>query len=73
MTPDIESDLGVFSQQFHLPACTTQNGCFTLITQSGSICSGHSGNWALEQSLDVEWAHAMAPGAKIVLVQSVTA
>jgi subtilase family serine protease len=66
----IESDLGVFSQQFHLPACTTQNGCFTLITQPGNICSGHSGNWALEQSLDVEWAHAMAPGAKIVLVQS---
>ena len=67
----IEADLGVFSQQFHLPACTTQNGCFTLLTQSGSICSGHSGNWALEQSLDVEWAHAMAPGAKIVLVQAV--
>jgi len=66
----IENDLGVFSTQFHLPQCTTHNGCLTIITQSGSICSGHSGNWALEQSLDVEWAHAMAPGAKIVLVQS---
>jgi subtilase family serine protease len=67
--PDIEADLGVFSSQFGLPACTTQNGCFTVISQS-DLCSGHSGNWALEQSLDVEWAHAMAPGAKIVLVQS---
>ena len=67
--PVIEADLGVFSTQFNLPACTTQNGCFTKITQN-NLCSGHSGNWALEQSLDVEWAHAMAPGAKIVLVQS---
>ena len=66
----IENDLGVFSTQFHLPSCTVASGCLTIITQSGSICSGHSGNWALEQSLDVEWAHAMAPGAKIVLVQS---
>jgi subtilase family serine protease len=67
--PNIEADLGVFSTQFALPACTTQNGCFTKIMQS-NLCSGHMGNWALEQSLDVEWAHAMAPGAKIVLVQS---
>jgi subtilase family serine protease len=44
-------------------------GCFTKISQA-SLCSGHSGNWALEQALDVEWAHAMAPLAKIVLVQS---
>jgi subtilase family serine protease len=67
--PDIEADLGVFSTQFNLPACTTGNGCFTKITQTG-LCSGHQGNWALEQSLDVEWAHAMAPRAKIVLVES---
>ena len=67
--PDIEADLGVFSTQFNLPSCTTENLCFTKISQS-NLCSGHSGNWALEQSLDVEWAHAMAPRAKIVLVQS---
>jgi subtilase family serine protease len=67
--PVIEADLGVFSTQFNLPSCTTGNGCFTKISQAG-LCSGHQGNWALEQSLDVEWAHAMAPRAKIVLVQS---
>jgi subtilase family serine protease len=67
--PNIEADLGVFSTQFNLPACTTGNGCFTKISQA-SLCSGHSGNWAIEQALDVEWAHAMAPDAKIVLVQS---
>src|SRR5271166_6801714 len=39
--PNIESDLGVFSQQFELPACTTRNGCFIKISQS-SLCSGHT-------------------------------
>ena len=67
--PNLEADLGVFSTEFNLPACTTQNGCFTKIEQD-NLCSGHQGNWALEQSLDVEWAHAMAPAAKIVIVQS---
>ena len=27
------------------------------------------GNWEEEEALDVEWAHAMAPGASIVLVE----
>ena len=27
-------------------------------------------NWEFEESLDVEWAHAMAPGASIVLVEA---
>jgi len=67
--PSAEADLGVFSTQFNLPACTTGNGCFTKISQS-NLCSGHSGNWALEQALDIQWAHAIAPAAKIVLVQS---
>jgi subtilase family serine protease len=67
--PDIEADLGVFSAQFNLPSCTTANGCFHLISQA-NLCSGHTGNWALEQSLDVQWVHAMAPLAHIVLVQS---
>ncbi len=67
--PSAEADLGVFSTTFGLPQCTTDNGCFTKISQ-GSLCSGHQGNWALEQALDIQWAHAMAPAAKIVLVQS---
>jgi subtilase family serine protease len=33
--------------------------------------SANSG-WALETSLDVEWAHAIAPNAKIILVEATT-
>jgi subtilase family serine protease len=66
--PNIESDLGVFSTAFSLPACTTANGCFTKAEPQGSPITNRS--WALEISLDVEWAHAIAPGAKILLVEA---
>ena len=32
--------------------------------------SDSTGGWELEESLDVEWAHAMAPGANIILVEA---
>ncbi len=69
--PTIESDLNVFSQQYGLPACTTANGCFQKVDQRGgtSYPRANSG-WALEIALDVEWAHAIAPGAKILLVEA---
>jgi subtilase family serine protease len=67
--PNIESDLAVFNQQFGLAACTTANGCFRKIYASGSKPAANAG-WAMEISLDVEWAHALAPQAKIVLVEA---
>jgi subtilase family serine protease len=69
--PNIESDLGVFSSQYGLPACTTANGCFKKVNQNGGSSFPRSNaGWALEISLDVEWAHAIAPGAKILLVEA---
>jgi kumamolisin len=67
--PTAGSDLAVFSSQFGLPACTTANGCFQKVYASGSRPPVDSG-WALEASLDVQWAHAMAPNAKIYLVEA---
>ena len=67
--PNIESDLGVFDSQFGLPTCTSSNGCFKKVYAQGSKPSANAG-WALEISLDVEWAHAIAPQAKIVLVEA---
>jgi subtilase family serine protease len=69
--PTIESDLAVFDSQYGLPACTSTNGCFTKVDQTGGLSYPRSdGGWALEISLDVEWAHAIAPGAKILLVEA---
>jgi subtilase family serine protease len=67
--PNIESDLGVFSTQFGLPSCTTANACFKKTFASGSKPKTDPG-WSLEISLDVEWAHAIAPQAKILLVEA---
>jgi len=69
--PTAESDLGVFSSQYGLPACTTANGCFTKVNQTGgSSYPAKNAGWALEISLDVQWAHAIAPGAHILLVEA---
>lgn len=67
--PKIESDLAVFNNTFKLPACTTQNKCFQKIYASGTKPKTDAG-WAGEIALDVEWAHAVAPHAKIILVEA---
>jgi subtilase family serine protease len=72
--PTAEKDLGVFSTQFGLSACTTANGCFKKVNQTGGTRYPRSNSgWALEISLDVQWAHAVAPGAKILLVEASSA
>jgi subtilase family serine protease len=69
--PTAESDLGVFSSQYGLPACTSANGCFRKVDQNGgSNYPKTNSGWALEISLDVQWAHAIAPGAQILLVEA---
>lgn len=69
--PNIESDLGVYSRQFSLPACTTANGCFKKVNQSGgSLYPAKNAGWSLEISLDVEIAHAICPNCKILLVEA---
>ncbi len=69
--PDIQSDLNTFDTEFTLPSATV-----SVVNQTGgsSLPSADStGGWELEESLDVEWAHAMAPGAKILLVEASSA
>jgi len=69
--PTAESDLAVFSSQYGLPACTTANGCFAKVDQRGGTAYPRTNSgWALEISLDIQWAHAIAPGARILLVES---
>ncbi|MGN6716068.1 MAG: S53 family peptidase [Candidatus Binatia bacterium] len=67
--PTAEHDLNVFSDQFGLPSCTTANGCFQKVYASSSKPAANCG-WAQEAALDIQWAHAMAPKAQIVLVEA---
>ncbi|HUI40803.1 MAG TPA: S53 family peptidase [Terriglobia bacterium] len=67
--PTAEHDLGTFSSKFGLPACTTANRCFSKVYAAGPKPAANCG-WAQEADLDIEWAHALAPNAKIVLVEA---
>jgi subtilase family serine protease len=66
----IEKDLADFSKAFNLPECTTKNGCLEKHKMGTQLNT--SSSWALETTLDVEWAHAVAPTAKILLVEAIT-
>src|SRR5208337_1017129 len=59
---NIKSDLASFDSTFGLSAPPS----FTVDNLATTTDPG----WALETSLDVEWAHAVAPGANIVLVEA---
>ncbi len=84
--PAIGLSLDTFDAQFGLttagPSLLAQYGTastfLTVLNQSGEATglpstdpsgSGTS-NWEVEEALDVEWAHAIAPGAQIVLVEA---
>jgi subtilase family serine protease len=62
-TATIKSDANAFSKQFGLPALTSAN--FSVI---GVPVSAPCDAPSIEESLDVEWAHAIAPGANIVVL-----
>jgi subtilase family serine protease len=61
----IQQDLDTFSAIYGLPQ--TQITIYGTPTESNFSGTPNSG-WALETTLDVEWVHAIAPGANIVLV-----
>ena len=69
--PNAASDLAVFSAQFGLPPAD-----FHKIYASAGSCTsggtqpGFDPGWEAEESLNIEWAHAMAPGATIYLVEA---
>ena len=70
-SPTIASDLATFDAEFGLPAPPS----LKIIAPVGKIPPFDPNNptvvgWADETSLDVEWSHAIAPGAKILLVET---
>lgn len=76
--PTAKADLDVFNAAMGLPtfpscSATVTAACFQQVNQTGgtSLPRTNAG-WALEIALDVEWAHAVAPDAKILLVEAST-
>lgn len=71
--PTAMADLNKFSTQFGLPAVTTST-FKVLYASAGGGCTGsepvNNSGWETEQALDIQWSHAMAPSAKIYLVEA---
>jgi subtilase family serine protease len=70
-SPTIKADLAVFDATFNLPAPPS----FKIIQPAGKVPAWDPNNadmvgWGGETTLDVEWSHAMAPGANILLVET---
>jgi subtilase family serine protease len=70
-SPTIRNDLSVFDKAFGLPAPPR----FQIIHPAGPVPAYNPGNsdmvgWAGETTLDVEWAHVIAPGANLLLVET---
>src|SRR5258708_868606 len=68
-SPTIQHDLHMFDAQWGVPATTVD------VRPCGNIPPFDPGNsdmtsWAAETTLDVEYAHSIAPGAKIVLAET---
>ncbi len=72
--PTAEADLGVYRSHFGLPACTTANGCFKKVSQTGSTTNlpQNNASWAVEISLDLDMVSAACPTCHILLVESKT-
>lgn len=60
--PNLASDLHTFDQKYNLPDPT-----LNVVDQSGGQTDT---GWGQEESLDVEWAHAIAPGASILVIEA---
>lgn len=75
----MEHDLAVFSARFGLPQCTVKSGCLRLIDSPGAkpeewtpkpgVTDAENRKFSFgEEEMDVEWAHALAPAAHLMLV-----
>jgi subtilase family serine protease len=69
-SPTLKSDANQFFANHNLPPFDSSN--FEIVSTPGNVNHGESHHdpqgWYGEESLDVEWAHSMAPGAKVIYV-----
>lgn len=66
--PYIESDLAVFDKTFSLAPCTTAGKCLEVHKMTSK--EKNNTGWDMESALDTQWAHAIAPDAKILVVEA---
>ncbi|MGA2440018.1 MAG: hypothetical protein ABSH08_03600 [Tepidisphaeraceae bacterium] len=73
--PNIITDTATFDSYFGLPQFNVGGPTLQVLNQTGGTSlpvNSTPGGWDVEESLDVEWAHAIAPQANIVLFEADT-
>jgi hypothetical protein len=70
--PSAEADLSVFRSAYGLGSCTTENGCFKKVNQSGntSPLPAQDSDWQPEESLDLDAVSALCPNCRLLLVEA---
>jgi len=69
--PTAESDLATYRSRFELSACTTADGCFRKVNETGGTTYPTSdADWGNEISLDVDMVSALCPNCHILLVEA---
>ena len=63
--PDATADIAAYSTQWGLPPAN-----FSQVYANGHQPANNPGGWSLEEALDIEMAHAMAPSAQVILVEA---
>ena len=69
--PTAEADLATYRTKYGLPACTTANGCFRKVNQSGGTTPPTpDAGWGQEIALDLDMVSAACPNCSILLVEA---
>jgi subtilase family serine protease len=71
--PDIITDANTFSTDYGLPTFNSGGPTLQVLSETGTTtlpANSTPGQWDVEESLDVEWAHAIAPDANIILFEA---
>jgi subtilase family serine protease len=69
--PNAETDLATYRSQFGLAACTTANGCFKKVNETGGTTPPTANaSWGVEISLDLDMVSAACPNCHILLVEA---
>jgi hypothetical protein len=71
--PNAESNLGTYRSEYGIGECTTSNGCFRKVNETGGTSyPAPNEEWASEISLDLDMASAVCPNCHILLVEATT-
>jgi subtilase family serine protease len=69
--PNAETDLATYRSMFGIPACTTANGCFRKVNQTGGTTPPTANtSWGTEISLDLDMVSAICYNCNILLVEA---